>query len=206
MPVPDPITSNAQLLVEGNDQRNFFEALISHTRHISLQDIQIQNFGGVGELRSFLETLAASDEFKDRVQSLGIIRDAEESAGSAFQSVQSSLRNANLPEPARPREPMDGSPRVNVLILPDDDSPGMLETLLCQTLVSDPVNDCIDTFFECARKLPGADIRRPDKSRAHAYISIHPEPQSSVGVAAQKGYWDLDHSALADVRRFLESL
>ena len=203
MPVPDPIVSNTQLLVEGNDQRNFFEAL---KRHISLENIQIQNFGGVGELTSFLETLAASDEFKDRVQSLGIIRDAEESAGSAFQSIQSSLRNAGLSEPIRPRERAGESPTVSVLILPDDTRPGMLETLLCETFADTSMDECVDAFLDCARALPGADIRRPDKSRAHAYISTYPEPQSSVGVAAQKGYWDLDHSALADVRHFLESL
>ena len=40
----------------------------------------------------------------------------------------------------------------------------------------------------------------------HAYISTYAEPQSSVGVAAQKGYWDLDHSALYDVRRFIEEM
>ena len=206
MPVPAPIVSNTQLLVEGNDQRNFFEALINHIQHISVENIQIQNFGGVGELRSFLETFAASDEFKYRVQSLGIVRDAETSARSAFQSVQSSLRNAGLPAPDRPREPVGDSVSVNVMILPDDSRPGMLETLLCDTLESDAISGCIDAFLDCARALPDADIRRPDKSRAHAYIATYPEPQSSVGVAAQKGYWDLDHSALSDVRRFLQSL
>ncbi len=203
MPVPAPIVSNVQLLVEGNDQRNFFGAL---ARHISIESIQIQNFGGVDELRGFLETLAASDEFKDGVQSLGIVRDAEESARSAFQSVQSSLRNAGLFVPGRPRERAGDSPAVNVLILPDDDRQGMLETLLCETLANTPINDCIDDFLDCARALPNADIQRPDKSRAHAYIATRPEPQFSVGYAAMRDYWDLDHDALRNARRFLLSL
>ena len=37
------IKSEIQLLVEGNDPRNFFEAFI---RHLSLANIQIQNCGG----------------------------------------------------------------------------------------------------------------------------------------------------------------
>ena len=44
MPRAEEIKSEIQLLVEGNDQRNFFEAFIDH---LSLENIQIQNFGGV---------------------------------------------------------------------------------------------------------------------------------------------------------------
>ena len=36
-PVEPPITSDVQLLVEGNDQRNFFEALVEH---LKLPDVQ----------------------------------------------------------------------------------------------------------------------------------------------------------------------
>lgn len=49
-------------------------------------------------------------------------------------------------------------------------------------------------------------MRRADKSRAHAYISTKPDPQFSVGYAAMRDYWDLDHDALRNVRHFLESL
>ena len=38
------IESEVQLLVEGNDQRNFFEALVEH---LALDHIQIQDFGGI---------------------------------------------------------------------------------------------------------------------------------------------------------------
>ncbi len=90
MPELTEIKSEIQLLVEGNDQRNFFEAFIDH---LSLENIQIQNFGGVRELRDFLDGLVSATGFRQIVQSLGIVRDAETSAGSAFQSVQSSLMN-----------------------------------------------------------------------------------------------------------------
>ena len=203
MPTYNPIVSNIQLLVEGNDQRNFFTAFL---RHISREDIQIQNFGGVNDLRGFLSTFATTEEFSESVTSLGIVRDAETSARSAFQSVQSPLRNAGLPAPARPRERVGDSPAMSALILPDDNSPGMLETLLCETFDNTDMDYCTDAFFDCVRDLPGVDIGRPDKSRAHAFISTRPEPQFSVGVAGLRGYWDLDHQALADVRRFLETL
>lgn len=203
MPQVREIQAEIQLLVEGNDQRNFFEAFVDH---LGLKEnIQVQNFGGVGQLRGFLSGFVVAVGF-DGVKSVGIVRDAEGSAQSAFQSVQSSLQNAGLAAPIRPRERAGSSPSVNVMILPDGRNSGMLETLLCETLVEDPVNGCVDAFFDCVRGLDGVDMRRPDKSRAHAYISTRAEPHSSVGVAALRGYWDLEHSALDGVRGFLRTL
>ncbi|MCE2484944.1 MAG: hypothetical protein J4F42_05490 [Desulfurellaceae bacterium] len=93
MSEPSTIESRIQLLVEGNDQRNFFEAFIDH---LSLADIQIQNFGGVTDLRPFLSILVKRSGFRETVQSVCIVRDAETSAQAAFQSVQSSLEKAGL--------------------------------------------------------------------------------------------------------------
>ena len=132
---PAPIESKIQLLVEGNDQRNFFEAF---SDHLSLDDVQIQNFGGVDELRGFLLALVNAPGFRETVQSVGIVRDAETFAQAAFQSVQSSLSNAGLPVPNRLEQRTVSSPAVTVLILPGNNRPGMLETLLCQSFVDTP--------------------------------------------------------------------
>ena len=205
LPRQNVIRNEIQLLVEGNDQRNFFTAMIDH---LQLENIQVQNFGGVRELRNFLSDLAKSEEFPDIVRSLGIVRDAETSAPSAFQSVQDSLRNVGLPIPARPAESVGDSPTVSVLILPDDKTPGMLESLLCQTFEGTPVDDCIESFFECVQTATNVELRRPEKARAHAYLATQRDPHVSVGVAAMSdhGYWNMDHPALNVVRQFLCSL
>ena len=203
MPAINPINQRAQLLVEGNDERNFFGAML---RHMSLGGVQIQNFGGVNNLRNFLTTFARLDDFLENVGSVGIVRDAEISAESAFRSVQGALRNADMNVPNAPGVKTGGSPSVSVFILPDNQSGGMLETLLCRTFEDTPMNGCIDGFFDCVSGETGERPHRPEKSRAHAYIATTPEPQVSVGVAAQRGYWNLDHAAFDGVRRFLQSL
>ena len=192
-----------QLLVEGKDQLNFFEAFI---RRAELQnDMQVRDFGGVDQLRSFLLAIVDSPGF-ETVVSVGIVRDAEDSAESARQSVNDSLRNAGLPVP-EDAEGHDDGPLVQVLVLPGEGSEaGMLETLLCRSVSDNPVNECIDDFFDCIDALPGVDIRRPHKARAQAYLATRPEPHVSVGVAALKGYWPLDHDAFAEVRKFLAGL
>ncbi len=200
MPRPDGITLPVQLVVEGNDQRNFLGKFMER---MSLTGVQIQNFGGVTELRAFLAALANEPEFDDVVERLGIVRDAETNAEGAFESVQHSLRNAGLPIPERPEEFAKGQPAVSVLILPGGGRAGMLETLVCESFAGDPVDDCIDEFFECIDK---GSIRNPDKARVFAYLTTTSGPHHSVGVAAQQGQWDLDHPAFDAVRRFLDEL
>ncbi|MDE2735243.1 MAG: hypothetical protein OXI72_12675 [Gemmatimonadota bacterium] len=199
MPRAEEIKSAIQLLVEGNDPRNFFEAFVEH---LSLANIQIQNFGGVSELSGFLRAFVNAPGFQI-VQSIGIVRDAETSAERAFQSVQSSLERAELPMPDSPAERTDTSPAVTVLILPGDNRQGMLETLLCESFADDPVEDCINDFFKCVESLPNVSIERSDKARAHAYLTTKPNPHFSVGVAAKNDYWDLNHSVFSTVRDFL---
>ena len=205
MPKPLQPASAIQLLVEGKDQCNFFGVLVDY---LKIEDIQIQDFGGVNELRGFLGVMVKQSGFRDAVRMLGIVRDAETSAPGAFQSVRSSLCNAGLPVPARPGEPTGGELAVNVLILPGDGDPGMLETLLCRTFADTAVDRCIDDFLRCFEKSEAkACIRNRDKARAHAFLATRKMPQVSVGVAAQKRYWgEFDQDAFRGIRRFLSSL
>ena len=208
---PAAIREEAQLLVEGNDERNFFEAF---TAHLALGNVQVQVLDGKDRLRESLETLAwAVTDFR-RVRTIGIVRDADDSADRAFQSVRTSLRNANdairssgvkFPVPNRPEQLVGKRPALSVLILPGNGQKGMLETLLCRTFAGSGVDHCIDEFFRCAEK-SGTATRRPDKARARAYLATTPDPHFSVGVAAKRGRWDLDHDAFAGVRSFLTSL
>ena len=218
---PILIEEEVQLLVEGNDERNFFEAF---AEHLGLPNVQIQVLDGKDRLRDFLETLARVTAFR-RVRSIGIVRDADESADSAFQSVRTSLGNANaairssgvkFPVPDRPEQFAGERPALSVLILPGVEQPGMLETLLCRTFAGSGMDRCIDGFFRCAEESTAPDPHvsvgvaakrgHPDKARARAYLATKPDPRLSVGVAAKRGYWDLDHGAFDGVRSFLKSL
>ena len=203
MPLVNRINQKIQLLVEGNDERNFFGAML---RHLNMDGVQIQNFRGVNNLREFLRTFSDTDPFRDTVESVGVVRDAEISAEDAFRSVQGALRNAGLDVPNAPGVKTGGAPSVSALILPDNQSGGMLETLLCRTFENTPLDGCIDDFFDCVRERAGTQPHRPEKSRAHAYIATRDAPHLSVGVAAQRGYWNLDHAAFDGVRLFLQSL
>ena len=204
MSARERIESSIQLLVEGNDQVNFFRAFI---RHLAIKDIQIWNFGGVNDLGRFIRAFVNEPGFRESVHRIGIVRDAENSAESAFQSVQSTLERAGLSVPDRPEALSDGKPIVSVLLLPGQGKPGMLETILCETFAGSAEDACISHFFDCVAEAGKVGIRRPDKARAWAYLTTKPDPHHSVGYAAAKGYWgDLNQPAFRIVQDFLGEL
>ena len=197
---PNQIRSGTQLLVEGKDGKNFFGALC---RHLGLTHVQIQNYGGVDELRGFLGAFVRMPDF-GTVKRLGIVRDAEASAERAFQSIQSGLEGANLPVPPAPGMLSEDTPQVSVLVLPEEGG-GMLETIVARSFAGTPEDMCIDGFFECI-KANGRTFRRPDKSRVAAYLATTASPHMSVGVAALQQVWNFNHEAFSTMRSYLENL
>ena len=199
---PKEISTGVQLLVEGNDQRNFFEAVIEY---LVLEHVQVWNFGGVDDLGKFLRAFVNMRGFSS-VSSVGIVRDAEESAILALKRVNRALRNVNLPVAIEPPENGNGRPRSKILILPDGERPGMLETLLYETIAGTEESSCIEQYFDCLGDLAEFSENKRAKARAHAWLATRREPHVSVGFAAKKRYWNLEHEALASVRDFVSSL
>lgn len=192
-----------QLLVEGNDQRNFFEAL---TKFLRIKNtVQIRNFGGTDQFHDYLLGFKNEPGF-NKIQRIGVIRDAESNFEGAFMSVCNSFRSVKLPVPEYHGTFTNSLPSVGVMILPGENQSGMLETLLCKTVSDCKINACIDKFFECIKNEVGIHVKRTEKARARVFIATQPEPHVSVGVAAKKGYWDLNHDEFTGIRNFLLEL
>lgn len=188
-----------QLFVEGPSDFTLFSALIEY---LSLKGIQVRVMQG-NEIPP--ETLSSVAKSRG-VKSIGIVLDADRNAAAAFRKVQGALRKSGLPVPKRPETIALGSPKVSVMILPGQDRTGMLETLLCESIAQGPENACIDSFFRCLADAGLPAPKRPEKSRARAYLATKPDPNVSVGVAGQKRYWDFAHPAFGGLRAYLGTL
>ena len=184
------------MLAEGNDGKNFLEALL---QHLDVTSAQVHDFGGHQELKRFLPAFARMDGFQ-RVKHIGIVRDAEENdAESAKQSVRDVVARVS-----RQGLGIGDWPTTSTFVLPDDSRPGMLETLICDSFAGTAVDTCISQFFACAWL---DQCRHPsDKARAHALIATSTAPNVSVGVAAKRRIWDLDHTAFDALRQFVKSI
>jgi hypothetical protein len=139
------ITLSKLLLVEGATPMHFFEALL---RHLGLSPkILILDYGGKTDLKPYLRTLTATPNFATVVTSVGVVRDAENDAVAAHQSVTDALTAAGL-TPAR-TPPI----QTSIFVLPDNKSPGMIETLCMEAVKNEPslANSytCVAEFFAC---------------------------------------------------------
>lgn len=201
---PFPLDCEVQLLVEGKDDENFFSALIED---LGIENIQIHDIEGVGKLKGFIRVLSGRPSFTI-VKGVGIILDADNrTPDSVMQSVRSALEGiAGLSAPERAGELFGDEIKTGAFILPDNQNPGMLETLIWNTIEDEKMRECIGQFIECAESAPSGDLDRLDKSRVHAYIATQKKPNVSVGVAAQRGYWNFDHPALSGIKDFVIQL
>jgi len=198
------ITLSKLLLVEGNDAFQLFKALV---RHLDLLgEIEIRNYGGVTHLADYLEALPVVSGWAGVTQ-LGIVRDAEQrSVDSAFQSVCRGLQNAGLSVPAKPKEAAGQTPSVSVFVLPDCSAPGMLETLLLQTVADDPAWSCVKGYFECLQAQSDELPHSLEKAKLQVFLASRPEYVAHLGEAAHKGYWPWDNPVLDELKRFLLAL
>ena len=199
---PTPIGKLKQLLVEGRDEEEFFNALL---RHLTIDAIEVRNYEGKGNLRRFLNVFERAPGF-DEVQSIGIVRDADDSATSAFQSVQDSLRSVNLPVPTEASVPADESPRVDVFIMPGNSEEGALEDLCLGALEGEPAMQCVSDYMQCVQQHLSKVPRNISKARIHAFLASREDPELRLGQAAHRGYFPWGDSAFEQVIKFVESV
>jgi hypothetical protein len=200
------------LLVEGKDEVNFFNALL---KHLGMGDITVEDVGGKDNFPAKLRAFLLG--FGTQIQAYAIIRDADRSANAAFQSVVDLLKNEREPYP----DQIGGygenpTRRVGIFIMPGNQDEGMLEDLCLHTVSAHPAMTCTDQYFSCLEaaipldqsKEPGRRYfpKNLSKARALAFLAGQEETVASVGLVAQKGYWNLDYPSLGELKAFLVGL
>ena len=189
------------MAVEGTDEVYFFDALL---RHLKITDAEVRDVGGKDQFKSKLPALVRMSGFSD-VIFLAIIRDADGDADAAFDSVRNVLRDQQLEPPDQMNQFSDGNPRIGIFIMPGNSDTGMLEDLCLKTVGEHPVMGCVNVFTNCVSGLNDPP-KILAKAKAQAFLAAMPKIANSVGVGAQKGYWNLDSDELNDLRSFIDNL
>ena len=188
-------------------------------RHLGETAVAVEIYGGKENLGNRLVNLSGRLNSL-AAASVGIVRDADESAQSAFDSVIGSLRRVNLPTPDAPNTPTDRDGlRVSVLILPPDREQGELENVCLNSIESTADLQCVETYFDCLSKVePLISANHLAKARLHSYLAAGPvyatqrsesarrRPGLRLGEAAEAGVWDWSSPAFDRVVEFLRNL
>ena len=205
------------LLVEGRDDYWFFGRIIEKRLGIGdfrRSDVQIIEFAEESKLGVLLENtiVPAIRTSSLDVQAIGVVRDADDSYPSAFQSVQGSLQNAGLPVPNAPLEsangalPGGGNITVVTYVMPNNACEGNLETLCLSAISHAQAMICVDSYIDCL-KSNGLIPKYERKARLHAFLAANPDdPTLLPGQAILANVIPWNSPAFDAVHRFLDML
>ena len=201
-----PITSKKIIAVEGPDDDHFFDALL---RRMNIRDYDIRFVGGKDEFKNKLPALKNVTGFFNAdgspfVTHLAVIRD--ENGDNAFASVTNILKQEGFTPPTKHGEFSNSNPKIGIFIMPGTKVKGtMLEDLCLKTVEEHPAMKCVDDFVSCASEL---DIKPKNipKAKAQTFLAAQPVIVNSVGLGAQKDYWNFESSALDELKQFLSIL
>lgn len=200
------INKRKVLLVEGRDEEEFFAVLL---KDVGLADVvQVMSIGGVDQMKSRLETFRLHPGF-EMVESLGIIRDADQSLDSAVQSLHSLLNNIEFPSPSEHNTfaGIGSDMKVGIFVMPGTNVEGtMLEDLCLKTVENEPLLPLIDQYFQSFQE---HDIELPSnvaKAKVQVFLASQKKIVNSLGLGARKNYWNLDHNELDAIKEFLNNM
>jgi hypothetical protein len=212
------------LLCEGIDAQYFLIWLLQYLidnsgENSRYNDFQVDDYGGIAELRSYLKLLPARSGFADSantVKSITIIRDAETDVIATSQSVGDALRSCNFEVPAAPCTiaiPSDAHHNVSVAyaLFPAFDSRanGTLEDLCLDTLSStnkDTILNITVTAVSSASAQVSA-FSREHKNKLHTYLSLTNEYVGlKIGESAKAKAFDFSASSLKPLITLFEEI
>lgn len=173
-----------QLLVEGFDDKVFFDQL---SKHLSYRGrFGIVECGGWTRIKDALLNMISDTEYFRTLKHVAIVRDADRNT-DAFSSVMSALGNANgdvskrknedgelepiheYPIPSHHLLMVAGSPSVSVMILPSVDEQGALENYVKKALKRNKLWSCVESYFNC---LPEVGLQIEEDRRAKSEVGV----------------------------------
>ncbi|MHA1353158.1 MAG: DUF3226 domain-containing protein [Candidatus Heimdallarchaeaceae archaeon] len=196
------ITREKLLIVEGKDDKQFFEALLKQMR---IKDVQVIKLGGQNILKKYLRTFIKTSGF-EKVKQLAICIDADKNPESKFRSICDSLKRLGFKPPSNPstfhstRE--KESLNIGIFLIPGQDKKGAIEDLCLETVSNDIRMSCVDKYINCLEK-NNIEIRNESKCKVQVFLATEYET-NSLGLAAQKSIWNFQSSSLNELKRFLE--
>ena len=214
--MPEVISAQVVMLVEGNDEKLFLEAFFSG---MQINGVAVIDVKGKDNFRKAFAAFVLTPGFVN-VRALAVVRDADYDANAAMQSVRDMLTEHRQPAPAGNKLfARNDERKVGVFIMPGSADSGMLEDLCMATVENDPAMPCVREAFECIKsKLTPKPEGEPEnlslpylprnlkKCLALLFLATRYKPISSVGWAARNGVWNLAHPCFDDFRNFIREL
>lgn len=211
------IDKDKLILVEGKDDR---AAIYKIVRSLGIDNIQVAYMEGKDNADKFIDTLSAALKTPQSknisIKAFAIILDAdEEDAKSSFMKVCSflkeiqkrNIKNLDFEIPKKCAEFTNGNTNVGVFIMPNCETPGMLETLCMESVSNEPFFECVNDFINKARSIK-PDLDHVEKRKALSYIALSASKgqRKSTGEAVEDGIFNINSGAFNKIKSFLTDM
>jgi hypothetical protein len=202
------ITSDKVLFLEGLTDKGFFEELLDN---LGIYNVQIIELNGVSNFKDKIPIYLKQSNRKI-IRKLALIRDADKSESSAFDSCKNillglndkSLTSAINKKIKISKEFYPGNPSIGIYVLKKPDSNnGCLEDLLWK-VVRPNTQRCIKDFLTCVN--PDKSVyKNYSKNKIFAFLAAQNKGLGSIGVAAKKEIWKFETEIVFDeLKHFLK--
>lgn len=190
------------LLVEGADEFHFFSSLIL-TLNLP-NTVQIIDITGKNNFKNYFNALLKSKDFHI-VKKIGFVRDADTDFFSAFQSICNILQQFGFSPPTKANQFTTGLKiDFGIFIMPNNLNNGMLEDLCLESIKNSAIMDCVDDYVNC---IPQKAVNfKYSKAKTQVFLASKTDIAKSVGIGAQKGYWDFNNPCFNSIKDFLINL
>jgi hypothetical protein len=192
------------LAVEGQDEWWFFKRFLE--KHLKINDVQLIDIGGESKFEDKLKALKLSPNFST-VKKIGFVRDADNDVIKSFQKIKTAIDTClKITSPSTMNSWEGSLPKLGVFVLPNSLDNGMLEDLFLESVANDPFMPCLENYIQCIEsKIPrNQQPKNKAKSKAQAFLASRKDYKSSVGLAAEAGYWNFDAPCMDELKKFLD--
>lgn len=178
--MPLELKEQLVLLCEGDADKNFFRKLLQKRPGLPKFDIPFpfEGLGGKAAFASMLRAIRGDRHGFARIRGVLIVADSADDPAASFRTIRDQIREAEgYGVPTAPLEVTHGSagyPPLAVMLLPDEATPGGLETLCIQEMVPKTpwITPCVEQFLRCdqiqAHTWPPEKL---DKARYHSMVA-----------------------------------
>jgi len=117
-----------------------------------------------------------------RIRGILIVADAADDPQRTFRAICDQIRDSGYPVPGSLGTLAAGSPSIQVMLLPDDATPGSLETLLVSEILARNawISSCLDAYMTCGSiSVKSWSQEKQDKAKYGCLVgALHSEDPS----------------------------
>jgi hypothetical protein len=190
------------LVVEGYSDLLFYAEVLEELGvH---EKVFIKELGGKAVMKEKLETLVSPGLLGSK-SAIAFIFDADTEPQDTRNSLQNLLSRISGQQ-IIDAQWSDGRPKIGLFIVPGENQPGEIETLVWNSWANDESNSeekrCIESYIACMRTA-NATAHSPPKALIGALLAVKYDEDPRLGPGARNNKFNLTRPELQTLRAFL---